>query len=619
MNKKEFCVQIVQSLENVWNENILFDFAVKVQDETIQCHRLILAACSEFFKACFRSGMREVTENCLVLKDVSSEVFRLIINTIYTGTSLLTVENFIEVWQAAHMLQVKLMVNVCEEFAIRSCSLDTWENIYLHAKRFGSYLVLDKLHTFMLKNFEKIRFSTTFLQLSFEEVLDLIKSQDLVVSKEDLVLESVIQWVEYVDGNQLNQILNEDHNYTISFNDVNTDINLFSDEAKKFKESEDELHHNNCLQNSNKTEITAVQEVTTTHSTNPLKSSRKVKLTELLMQVRTCLVSHAALYRVLKLRLFSEIEHSRELILDAMSYQIQKFRHGQWSSAATHRSCSEYTNAGIYVYGSGIFNIITAEKEHQFTITQCRYLKKNIQLVTFDGELYAAGTEEQNPDCRMFVFSDKSWRKVMEMPSHNLLLVSHGDFIYIINKNNKVIFNINPKKREPNLEKITDLPSNDVDVELAIILENFLLLFCTELVNGIEKTAVHKFEILSKVWTRLETLDGPAEQLISFKNDKHNYILQTNGSLWQVDYTSGTGSVEFKFLVKLWNFRKQLYGALTFQSKLIILGNSNRRDPPNGKKTYELPEHFTRISYWGNDSCKSSFVPITITKSGFSP
>ncbi|XP_059175121.1 uncharacterized protein LOC131955150 [Physella acuta] len=619
MDKQEVCFQIVQSLENVWSENILFDFAVKVQDETIQCHRLILAACSEFFKALFRSGMKEVTENCVVLKDVSCEVFRLIINTMYTGTSLLTLDNFIEVWQAAHMLQVKVMVNVCEEFAIRLCSLDTWENIYLHAKLFCSVKVLDKLHTFMIKNFEEIRQSTTFLQLSFKEVQDLIKSQDLVVSKEDLVLESVIQWVEYVDGNQLNHNLNEDHNHTISCNDVKTDISLSIDEAKEIKESEDGLHRNNCLQNSNKTEITAVQEVTTTHSTNTVKSSRKVKLKELLMEVRTCLVSHAALYRVLKLRLFSEDENSRELILNGMSHHVQEFRHGQWSSSALHRSCSGYINAGVNAYGGGIFEIITADKEQQFNITKCRYLKENIQLVTFDGELYATGKEVGNSPGRMFVFCGKNWKEVMEMPSHNLLLVSHGDFIYIINKDDKVLYNINPKEREPNLEKITDFLSNDTEVNYAMVLENLFLLFCSESVNGIEKTAVHKYEMLSKVWTRLDNLDGPSEQLISFKNDKHNYILQTNGSLWLLEKLSGNGSIEFKFLDKLWNFRKKLYGALTFQSKLIILGNNPNNDPHNEKQLPLLSEHFTEISHWENDFCSSNFIPITIRKNDLVP
>ncbi|XP_059175136.1 uncharacterized protein LOC131955165 [Physella acuta] len=620
MSKQEVCVQIVNSLANVWSENILFDFAVKVQDETVQCHRLILAACSEFFKACFRSGMREVTENCLVLKDVSCEVFRLIINTIYTGTSLLTLDNFTEVWRAANMLQVEVMINVCEEFAIRSCSLDTWENIYLHAKLFGSVKVLDKLHSFMLKNFEVIRHSTTFLQLSFKEVQDLIKSQDLVVSKEDLVLESVIQWVEYVDGKQQNHILNDNHNYTISCNDVKTAISLPSDEAKEIRNSEDGLHPNDCLQNSHKTVSAAMHEVHTAHSFDPVKSSRKDKFIELLIHVRTCLVNHAVLYRVLKLKLFSEIENSRELILDAMSYQIQEFRHGQWSSAAIHRSCSEYTNAGVLVYGSdGIFELITADKQQNFNFTQCKYLKENIQLVIFDGELYATGKQLNQPNelCRMFVFCDNNWKEVIKMPCPNLLLVSHMDFIYIINKDDKVLYSMNPKKREPILEKITDFPSNDVEVKHVMVLKNLLLLFCSESVNGVEQIAVHKFEILSKVWTRLDNLDGPAEQLISFKNDQHDYILQTNGSLWQVDYTSGTGSIGFKFLVKLWNFTKKLYGALTFQSKLILFGNYYGSDPPNGKRTYELPEHFTRISYWGNDSCKSNFVPITITKNGF--
>lgn len=64
MNRQEVCLQIVKCMENVWSENILFDFIVKVQGETIECHRFLLAACSEFFNALFRSGMKEAAENC---------------------------------------------------------------------------------------------------------------------------------------------------------------------------------------------------------------------------------------------------------------------------------------------------------------------------------------------------------------------------------------------------------------------------------------------------------------------------------------------------------------------------------------------------------------------------
>ncbi|XP_059175118.1 uncharacterized protein LOC131955145 [Physella acuta] len=540
MNRQEFCVQIVKGLENVWDENILFDFAVKVQNDTIKCHRLILAACSDFFKALFRSGMKEANEKFMVLDDVSCEVFRLILNSIYTGTSLITPDNFIEVWRTAHMLQVNFLVKFCEEFAIETCSLDTWENIYFHAELLCSEKVLDHLRNFMLKNFEHIRCSKTFLELSFAEFQNFIKSQDLVVVKEDLVLESVINWIHYVPTSRINinKCLNDNPDFSIRNNHLTFKNVIPSGDMNEFDPRVDNpVYEPN--QNGDDFETNCEQgESLTAQSADLMKcvnSSRKSVLPELLKLVRTCLVSPATLCRVLKMNLFLENKDSRELILDAMSHHVQEFRHGQWSSAAIHRSCSEYINGGVFVRRGGWFYFLTACKEEVFIAEKCKYLEQNIQLVSFDGELYATGRQniQQNGHYRMFVFCGSSWKEVMEMPSYDLLLVSHGDFIYVINKDDKVLYNVNPKKRKPNLEKITDFPSTMVDVNHAMILENFLLLFCSESVNGVEQIAVHKFEILSKVWTRLDNLDGPAEQLISFKNDKHNYILHTNGSLWQ--------------------------------------------------------------------------------------
>ncbi|XP_059175125.1 kelch-like protein 8 [Physella acuta] len=574
MGKPDFCTQIVQSLENVWAENILFDFAVRVHDEIIQCHRLILAACSDFFKALFRSGMKEATENCVEIKNVSCEVFRLILKSIYTGTSLLTLDNFIDVWHAAHMLQVKVMINVCEEFAITSCSLDTWENIYLHAKLLCSDRVLDNLNRFMTRNFEHIIYSSTFLQMSFLEIKNVIKVQYLEVGKEDVVLESVMKWVEWDT---------EKHTFSVGSKDLMTGLALPTEDKKTFKERE---------------------------------SCRKDKLTELLMQVRTCLVSSAVLSRILKLNYVLENKDSRQIMIDALSYKAQDFKHGQWPSAAIHRSGSKYINAGIYGRRDGSYGVISAYLGRKFKIIKCEYLEETIQLVNFDGELFATGKQSNQPNgpCRMFVYCHHDWKEIMKMPSLNLLLVSHGEFIYIINKDDQFIYNINPKGRYPHFKKIKKLPAN-VEVKHAMTLENFLVLFSSESLNGIEKTAVHTFGILSNVWTRLDNLDGPAEQLISFRNDKHNYILQTNGSLCLVLCSSETENIEFKFLTKLWNFTKQLYGALTVQSQLIIFGNDPGNDPPNQKRISELPEHFTRISHWGNDTCCSNFVPITIMNS----
>ncbi|XP_059170033.1 kelch repeat and BTB domain-containing protein 8-like [Physella acuta] len=587
MSSSDLCTKIVHCLQNLWKEKMLFDFLVKINDETIQCHRVILAACSDFFLAMFRSGMKEATENCVVLKEISSEVFQLILKSIYTGANLLTLENFIEVWRAVQMLQIKVMIDLSENFAIEAITMDTWENIYTNANFLCSERVLNELHSFMLKNFEKISLSQTFLQLPCKKLQDLIKSQDLVVSSEDLVMESVIKWVTY--DNSMTGIINE--------RNVSVDDPI-----------EDDL-------NKNKKMILDADSHLTSET-----SARKDCLTQLLGTVRTCLVRPTVLSRVLKINFVSENKDSRDIIVDALKYHVQDFRHGQWPSAAVRRSCSGYKHVGVSAKSDGKFEVLDASNGKWCAIKRCQYLQENIQLLNFDGELYATGKQYNDPDepCRMFAFCDNSWKEVLEMPSDNLLLASHGESIFVLNKDDKFIFYFNPKKKfKKKLEKLTPFPDNVV-VQHAMVFEDVLLLFSSGSQNGIHLTIVHQLDIVSKVWTRLDNLEGPAKNLISFRNDNHNYILQKNGTMSLVSNSSYNMKTEIQFLVKIWQNERKLFGGFTHEGELILFGKVSKDGTLENDLVRDVFRHFKSMCIWGpKDNC-SNCVPVILPSKCFS-
>ncbi|XP_059170034.1 kelch-like protein 18 [Physella acuta] len=575
MDAVEFCRNVFKSLENVWTNKLLCDVTVKVQDETFECHRLVLAVTSDFFLALFRSGMKEVTENVVVLHDMSSEAFHSILKIMYTGADVLTVENYIEVWRAAHQLQIQTIVQGCENFANRNITKDTWETLFSLAKCLQSERVLTELHVYMLKKFSEVCISPTFLQLPFEDIRELIKSQDLVVSSEDVVIESVIRWVTYDP-----KVKNERNDCTHKTHE-DTSMIVSSENSVKLDTA----------------------------------GSRKVYLNKLLRKVRTCLVSPLRLAIVRKMDLVMEDRDSRDIIDYAKKYNAKEFRHCQCPSAALTRSCSGYIHAGVFADSTGMIKVINACNEKSYRIHKCINLNRWMQIVPYDGKLYAAGEFATNRNCyRMFVLSDNNWVQVKELSSLNLLLVSHADFIYILNKDEKIIYRMNPKKETKQLEKFLEFPENIV-ITHAMFLQNDLLLFGSDIQNRVDKTIVYELKISSKVFTRLDNLDGPAKHLISFKNDNDNYILQANGSLWIVLYSSHIGGTEFKSLAKLWNFTKTLYGALTFQRKLIIFGNNPNKDPLGEKKLNEIPDHFKCIRHVGTDEGNvSNFIPITIPR-----
>ncbi|XP_059158699.1 kelch-like protein 8 [Physella acuta] len=581
MNTLEIHSEIVKCLGSMWTDKMFLDFAIKIKDDTITCHKLVLAACSEFFQALLRSGMREVTENCVELKDVSYEIFQLILKTLYTGVNVLTLDNFIHVWRAVHMLQINFMIKMCERFANNSITMNNWENIYVTAKLLGSTFVLDKLQSFMLRNFEKISISATYLQLPFNEVRDLIKSQDLCVSSEDMVLESVIRWVDCYAPNNVNK--------------DNTNTNKIVDTDENGSELEKVLADNSL-------NVGLIENL-----------SRKDKLTDLVSLVRTYLVTPAVLTKVYHLKISFENKDFKDIIVSALAYQAQPSRDGQWPSAAVHRSCSSFTHVGVYARTDGQFRAIRASDNTWFDLPTCDGLKESIQLVTFDANLYAIGKPLNMPNTKhkLFVLSGNVWKEVLNLPCYNVLLVSHGQFIYILDKNDNAIYHINPRSLD--FTKFTKIPTQLV-VKHATIFENSLLIFSSETQNNIENTVVHNYEFPSAVCTKLTDLDGPADQLTTFKNDKHSYILQTNGSLSVILNASPLKRIEIKFVSKLWDCQRKQYGALTYNEKLIVFGNLPERDPPDANRKYTVPGHLKVISYWGHDNALSNFVPATLLK-----
>ncbi|XP_059170031.1 kelch-like protein 3 [Physella acuta] len=583
MTASDFRTDIFKRFEDVWAEKILSDFTVIIDEQPIKCHRMILAACSDYFMAMFQSGMKEATENCIVLNDVSYDVFTFILNSLYTGLAVLTSENYLEVWRATDMLQITFMANMCETMAIEEINVDTWENIYTTAHLLSSDRVLHQLQLFMVQNFEKIRLSPLVLQISFQDFRDLIKSQDLVVSNEDLVLETVIRWVNY--DPTMTAVLKE---------------NLLEENPHKHRRMMFD-----SVQPKGSVSLIASED-----------TSRKDKFSDLLKHVRTCLVSPAVLSHLYKMELISENKDSRDIVFNAISYNVHDFRHGQWPSGAIHRSCSDYIQGGVFAHLYGCISFISADDEKFYHIARCSYVQETIQLIVFNGELFIIGKSQitTNDPCKMFVFSENNWKFVTKMPCDDMLLVSHGDFMYILNKDLKKIYKINPKKNNDQTEYVTDFPAL-VDVKHAMVFENCFLLFCSEFLYGIKDTAVHKFDISSKAWTRLDNINGPADQLISFRNDNHHYILQNNGSMRLIQNIPHTGEIEFKFLDKIWNINMNVYGAITYRGKVMFLGNCQPNELPGEKCLSQFPEHFEIIRFWGTDknNC-SNFVPVTFPR-----
>ncbi|XP_059164122.1 kelch repeat and BTB domain-containing protein 8-like [Physella acuta] len=377
---------LVKKIETLWNEKELLDFNVNIDGINIPCHRLMLAACSEFFRCLFRSSMKETHDNVVTVQGMSVETFNLILKYVYTGENILTVENVINVWRAVDQLQIDFMIDICEKFAINALDLNNLEDIYKTSKLLNAITVLDALKAFMLKHFNDFCKTKTFMELSFEEIHELIIDQDLNANDEDIVLESVFKWVEYEEGN-----------------------NCICETKEMVNDSQDDCENMDLNQQTRKclpytdTTVEIKVESTSSEETNLI---RKDKLVTLLQNVRMCLVRPALLSKFFGHKLLQGNDEAKALIFKATLHRIHKFNHGQWISAAIHRNSSNYGHYGVYTHYDDHIKLLCIESEKCHTLSSTCPLKFKTQPCIFDNKLYCFGYTSRGYSCRLVVYQD---------------------------------------------------------------------------------------------------------------------------------------------------------------------------------------------------------------------
>lgn len=74
--------------------------------QSIPVHRVVMAACSDYFRVMLTGFMKESREQVVVLKGVTAGGLKVVVDFAYTGRLELTTDNVEEVLSAASHLQV---------------------------------------------------------------------------------------------------------------------------------------------------------------------------------------------------------------------------------------------------------------------------------------------------------------------------------------------------------------------------------------------------------------------------------------------------------------------------------------------------------------------------------
>lgn len=186
-------------LKELLNENKFVDCTLKVGDRCFPCHRLIMAACSPYFRELFFTEDGKEAENTkeVVLDDVNPTILDMIIKYLYSAEIDLTDDNVQDIISVANRFQIPSVFTVCVNYLQKKISMSNCMAIF----RMGLVLSCPRLaiaaRNFIADRFEFLHKDEEFLRLAPHELFAVIGGDSLNVEREEMVFEAVMSWVRH--------------------------------------------------------------------------------------------------------------------------------------------------------------------------------------------------------------------------------------------------------------------------------------------------------------------------------------------------------------------------------------------------------------------------------------
>lgn len=173
----------------------LVDCVLKIKGKEFPCHRLVLCACSSYFRSIFLSDLDESKKKEIVLEDVEPGVMGLILKYLYTSKINVTEHNVQDIFAVANMYQIPSIFTVCVSFLQKRLTLSNCLAIF----RLGLMLDCPRLavsaRNYACEHFHLISKDEDFIQLLPSELAAILSNDKLSVETEEVVFEALMDWV----------------------------------------------------------------------------------------------------------------------------------------------------------------------------------------------------------------------------------------------------------------------------------------------------------------------------------------------------------------------------------------------------------------------------------------
>lgn len=175
----------------------LCDVVILVGNRKLFAHKVILAACSPYFRAMFTGELAESRQTEVKILDVDETAMDILVEFCYTSYIVVEESNVQTLLPAACLLQLAEIQEVCCEFLKRQLDPSNCLGIRAFADTHACRELLRTADKFTQHKFQEVVEHEEFLLLPVNQLIDILASDELNVRSEEQVYQAAIAWVKY--------------------------------------------------------------------------------------------------------------------------------------------------------------------------------------------------------------------------------------------------------------------------------------------------------------------------------------------------------------------------------------------------------------------------------------
>ncbi|CAL1526536.1 unnamed protein product [Lymnaea stagnalis] len=197
----DFRRELGPQLEDLRSKGLFCDVTIVFPKDgrKMHVHRNILASCSQYFRTLFTFNMTTSGHLEVDIPGVTYSDMEAIVQFAYTHKANLSANNIESIIVTADRLNVLGLLKVCEDFLLEHMNTENAIGIYKIAKYLHCRSLESHTWSFLLKNFHFLSTSSNeFLQLTPDELVQILRADDLIIDSEDYACAAVVKWVDFL-------------------------------------------------------------------------------------------------------------------------------------------------------------------------------------------------------------------------------------------------------------------------------------------------------------------------------------------------------------------------------------------------------------------------------------